>query len=62
MFPISFDDPLGILQKGLLDNLKDGGLGTVSTYGDHHEPLWDAIAACSATVEERIVQNSKQVR
>jgi trans-aconitate methyltransferase len=57
-----FDDPLGILQKGLLNNLEDGGLVIVSMYGDHHEAVWEAVAACCATVDERVVQNSKQVR
>lgn len=57
-----FDDPVGILQKGLLDNIQDDGLIIVSMYGDHHEPLWDAVAARCVTIEERIVQNSKQVR
>jgi 2-polyprenyl-3-methyl-5-hydroxy-6-metoxy-1,4-benzoquinol methylase len=57
-----FDDPVSILKKGLLNNLEDGGLVIVSMYDDHLESLWEAMAACCATVEERTVQNSKQVR
>lgn len=57
-----FEDPVRILQKSLQENLQDGGLLIVSIYGDHHEALWQAIAACCATVDEQIVENDRQVR
>ena len=56
-----FDDPVGILKKSVTENLEDGGPVIVSMYGPHHEPLWQAIAARCATVDEAIVENSKQV-
>jgi hypothetical protein len=39
-----------------------GSLLIISMYGDHHEALWDAIAARCNTADEQVVENSRGVR
>jgi 2-polyprenyl-3-methyl-5-hydroxy-6-metoxy-1,4-benzoquinol methylase len=57
-----FDDPLAIVDKSIVDNMHARSLLIISMYGDHHEALWDAIAARCSTVDERLVENSRGVR
>lgn len=56
-----FDDPVAVVDKCIIQNMHAGSLLIVSMYGDHHEPIWDALAARCATVEERVVENSRGV-
>ena len=57
-----FDEPLAILNKSLRQNLASGGLLIVSMYGEHHAPLWQAIAGGAALMDERVLENSQQQR
>jgi trans-aconitate methyltransferase len=54
-----FDDPLAILEKSIAENMHAGSLLIVSMYGEHHAPIWDAIAARCDTLDERVVKNSR---
>ena len=57
-----FDDPVAILDKSIAENMHAGSLLIISMYGDHHEPIWDAIASRCDTVDEQAVENGAKVR
>jgi 2-polyprenyl-3-methyl-5-hydroxy-6-metoxy-1,4-benzoquinol methylase len=57
-----FDDPLAMVDKSIAENMHAGSLLIVSMYGDHHEPIWHAIASRCDTVDEQVVENSGGVR
>jgi 2-polyprenyl-3-methyl-5-hydroxy-6-metoxy-1,4-benzoquinol methylase len=57
-----FDDPLAIVDKSIAENMHAGSLLIISMYGEHHEPIWDAIRTRCDTVDERVVENGAGVR
>jgi SAM-dependent methyltransferase len=57
-----FDDPLAILDKSIAQNMAAGSQLIISMYGDHHGPIWDAVASRCDTVDEQAVENSGGVR
>lgn len=57
-----FDDPLAIVDKSIAENMHAGSLLIVSMYGDHHEPIWNALAKHCDTIDEQVVENSDKVR
>ncbi|HEX9172364.1 MAG TPA: hypothetical protein VF861_06860 [Telluria sp.] len=57
-----FDDPVAVLKKSIAQNMHAGSLLIVSRYGEHHEPIWDALAAHCNTLEQEVVANSRGVR
>jgi trans-aconitate methyltransferase len=54
-----FDDPVAILDKSIAENMHAGSLLIVSMYGEHHEAIWDAVAARCNFVDEQVVENSR---
>jgi trans-aconitate methyltransferase len=54
-----FDDPVAILDKSIAENMHAGSLLIVSMYGEHHEAIWDAIAARCNIVDEQLVENNR---
>jgi trans-aconitate methyltransferase len=57
-----FDEPGVVIDKSVDQNMHAGSLLIVSMYGDHHEPIWDALARRCDTVDERLVENRGGVR
>jgi trans-aconitate methyltransferase len=57
-----FDDPVAILDKSIAENMHGSSLLIVSMYGDHHEPIWEALASRSDTVDEQVVESRGGVR
>jgi 2-polyprenyl-3-methyl-5-hydroxy-6-metoxy-1,4-benzoquinol methylase len=56
-----FDDPVAMVDKSITENMHADSLLIVSMYGDHHEPIWDAIATRCDTVDEQAVENARGV-
>jgi 2-polyprenyl-3-methyl-5-hydroxy-6-metoxy-1,4-benzoquinol methylase len=54
-----FDDPMALLDKSIAENMHAGSLLIVSMYGEHHEAIWDAIAARCNLVDEQVIENSR---
>lgn len=57
-----FDDPVAIVEKSIAENMHAGSLLIVSMYGEHHEPIWNALAKRCDTIDEQVVENSDKVR
>jgi 2-polyprenyl-3-methyl-5-hydroxy-6-metoxy-1,4-benzoquinol methylase len=57
-----FADPLAVLDKSIAENMHADSRLIVSMYGEHHEPIWDAIATRCDTIRGQVVRNSGGVR
>jgi hypothetical protein len=57
-----FEDALAVLDKSIAGNMHARSRLIVSMYGEHHGPVWDAIASRCDTVEKKSVSNSGGVR
>jgi hypothetical protein len=51
-----------MLDKSIAENMHADSRLIVSMYGEHHGPIWDAIATRCETVHEEVVSNSNGVR
>jgi SAM-dependent methyltransferase len=57
-----FESPLAILEKCVRENMEQDALFLISMYGDHHDGIWNDIAARYRVMDEMTVENARQVR